>query len=125
MDYTTIITKLENRLYDNLNSYPVKPQIKTGDVIDETKSVIWNRERVAEILDEYHAKLEEYYKQSRDKDVEFLNDCVEYIKEELNCSTEKAKILCNRAYEKQPSYSHRQVLYEIEELIGFVKNFLD
>ena len=125
MDYTTIITKLENRLYDNLNSYPVKPQIKTGDVIDETKSVIWNRERVTEILNEYYAKLEEYYKQSRDKDIEFLNDCVEYIKEELNCSTEKAKILYNRAYEKQHSYSHRQVLYEIEELIEFVKNFLD
>ena len=125
MDYITILTKLKNGLYENTKLYPVKPQIKTGDVIDETKSVIWNREKVAEILNEYSNQVREYKKESANKSIEFSKDCTEYIKEELNCSTEKANILYTRAYEKQHSYSFMQVLYEINELVEFVKNFIN
>lgn len=94
------------------------PKVKTGTVIDEDKSVRWNREEVERLKT---AREEEVKRLNRKKNKainDATNQIVKLIAKELNTSTDKAQILWNFIYDKYHAFG--EMFNHIDEYIDLI-----
>ena len=114
--------------YDKACMMSCKPgpefrKLKPGDVIDEEKSVRWNREEVERLNKEYK---EEFARLTRERG-DAINKCTEraiaQIAEETGLSKEKAEILWNFVYERYHAFG--EMFTQIDDYIMLVNDLLD
>lgn len=98
-----------------------------GTVIDEEKSVRWNREEVDRLRAEYDKKASEL---KREKDLKFnelkreiLNKIVDELDNKI--TKESALTILNRSWEDGHSYGINQVFIELNKNIEFIENILN
>ena len=63
---------------------PKTKRVKDGTVIDEDKSVKWNREEVKRLQEEYVAEIKSLRKKRNDKETEVKNELIAAVKEEVD-----------------------------------------
>lgn len=112
--------------YYNMSCKPDFKRMKQGTIIDEDKSVRWNKEQVLKNNEDYDkevARLNTLKNKARDE----ANECaLLYIQNKVgnNCSKDKALSILNFAYE----YSHANGINEIgiclEDLIKLARTLM-
>ena len=111
------------RLYEMASEYtefsckPKNPKYKVGTIIDEDKSVRWNREEI-ERLNDIHT--EEVKKLNRKKNLLLANieDAIEkYIIEETKVSKKRAEKIYKYLYEEYHSYGIRECIRHLDDLL--------
>lgn len=111
------------RLYEMASEYtefsckPKNPKYKVGTIIDEDKSVRWNREEI-ERLNDIHT--EEVKELNRKKNLLLANieDAIEkYIIEETKVSKKRAEKIYKYLYEEYHSYGIRECICHLDDLL--------
>ena len=98
-----------HRLLDETNCMSCKPgpefkKIPVGTVIDEEKSVRWNREEVERIREEYTEEVKRLNRERNKKYNEVVIRIIALISKETGLSEEKARLLWSFTYEHHHSY---------------------
>ena len=97
-------------------------KVKDGEVIDEDKSVRWNREEVKRIQEEYFAEERRLIEARRDEILAITDRACELVAEETDLPLEKAKILWNFVDSKYHAYG--ETFRMIEDYIELVSELL-
>ena len=97
------------RMMDEVNHLSCKPgpefkKVAVGTILDEEKSVRWNREEVERIREEYTEEVKRLNRERNKKYTEVIEQIVEFISEETGLSNEKAKLLWEFTYGHHHSY---------------------
>lgn len=115
---------------ENLSCRPDFKKPKTGDIIDENKSVKWNREEVERLQKAYDIEVKKLNDSKNKLRNEIYQDIYSEICETINfrvpeskkITIEKARLIFNKAYADEHSSGFYSVFNEIEELIDlFIK----
>ena len=114
---------------EEMANMPCKPNWKkprTGDVIDEEKSVRWNREEVERLQNAYENEVRKLNTIKNKKRDELYDELYKTIKHEVgNITIEDAKAIFNYAYEQEHSYGYNEVFIHLEEIIDLVSNIVN
>ena len=93
------------------------PKVKTGDVIDEEKSVRWNREEVARIQERYLKEVQRLNKEKNEAILKVEQRAVNLIAADADISIEKAQIVWNFVYARYHAYGEMfNVIYDYLDL---------
>ena len=110
-EYMSKSTSFESlqRMMDEVNRLSCKPgpefkKVAVGTILDEDKSVRWNREEVERIREEYTEEVKRLNRERNKKYTEVIEQIVEFISEETGLSNEKAKILWEFTYGHHHAY---------------------
>ena len=93
-------------------------KVKTGDVIDEDKSVRWNREEVERLKEVYAEEVKRLNREKNSAITDATMRAVRLISQEAEVSEEKARILWDFVYEKYHAYG--EMFQHIDEYIDLV-----
>lgn len=93
-------------------------KVKTGDIIDEDKSVRWNREEVERLKEAYEEEVKRLKRKQNGAITDATMRAVRLISQEAGVSEEKARILWDFVYEKYHSYG--DMFQYIDEYIDLV-----
>ena len=93
-------------------------KVKTGDVIDEDKSVRWNREEVERLKEVYAEEVKRLNRKKNGAITDATMRAVRLISQEAEVSEEKARILWDFVYEKYHAYG--EMFQHIDEYIDLV-----
>lgn len=126
MYYDEIKTKIEDRMYENQLPYP-KRTFSKNDVIDENKSVKWNREELERLEQEFKSQQTAYREENNRLANEFYCDCKSYIINNCGVDEYSATKIYNLAYTNGHSCGYLSVLGEVDELVDLIAdiNFVD
>ena len=105
--------------WENMSCKPKTKRIKEGTVLDEDKSVRWNREEVERLNKEYDAVVAEL-NTKRNKARDMLYEHIyEYIIDEVghNCTKKKATAIWDYAYEQGHAYGLSEIHCYLDEII--------
>ena len=80
------------------------PKTKVGDVIDEEKSVRWNREEVERLRLAYDEEVKRLNREKNAAIVAITDRAIKLIAYEADISEEKAKLLWDFVYERGHAY---------------------
>jgi hypothetical protein len=103
----------------DMSCKPINPKLKEGTVIDENKTVKWNKEevnRINALREEEIKKLNTAKNLERDK---LEDEIVKKLAEEGNISYAKAKKIYGYAYSQDHSWGLSAVLDTAHELMDF------
>lgn len=106
----------------SLPSIPKTRPLKDGTVIDEDKSVKWNREKVEASKLAYNEELMKL-RRAKHKAIRAAEaEIMEYIKDSLDKDypEEKLRIIYNRAYDTGHSSGAYSIMDEIDDLTDFI-----
>lgn len=116
-------TNLGNRL-ETAWKRPTKPNSKRpkdGEIIDEEKSVRWNREEVVRRQKAWDAECSRL-KKAQNAEIERISEAIELqiredIKAKAKCSISKkaAIVLWQKAYDRGHAYGFADIYYAIED----------
>ena len=115
------------RLYEMADEYtefsckPKNPKYKVGTIIDEDKSVRWNKEEI-ERLNYIH--IEEVKELNRKKNLLLANvenAIKEYIIEETKVSNKKAEKIYRYIYEEYHSYGINNCISHLDNLLDIFR----
>lgn len=115
------------KLYDMVNEYTsfsYKPELKrynNGDVIDEDKSVKWNREQVEILNKKYNDKVKELNTKGNLMYTNLVNGIKEYIIEETKVSKKQADKIYNYLYDEYHSHGIAECLNHLDDLLDLFK----
>ena len=93
-------------------------KVKTGDIIDEDKSVRWNREEVERLKEAYDEEVKRLKCKKNGAITDATMRAVRLISQEVEVSEEKARILWDFVYEKYHAYG--EMFQHIDEYIDLV-----
>lgn len=99
------------------------PIVRDGDVIDEEKSVRWNREEVIRLRAAYGEEVKRLNRERNAAIAKVTNRAIRMIAEELCVSEDKAKILWSFVYDKYHAYG--EMFDYIDEYIDLIKAIKD
>ena len=115
-------------LMDEVNHLSCKPgpefkKVPVGTVIDEEKSVRWNREEVERMREEYTEEVTRLNRERNKKYSEVVDRVIKLISEETGLSDDKARILWEFTYGHHHSYGDTmfQYLEEYCDLLNDLK----
>lgn len=97
-------------------------KVKTGTVLDEEKSVRWNREEVERLQRAYLEEVKRLNRQKNAKIVDITDRTVKKIAKELGVTEEKAEILWNFVYDRY--HASGEMYMMIDEYIGLLKDVM-
>lgn len=110
-EYMSKSTSFESlqRMMDEVNRLSCKPgpefkKVAVGTILDEEKSVRWNREEVSRLQEEYTEEVKRLNRERNKKYVEVIEKIIAFIAEETGLSNEKAKILWEFTYGHHHAY---------------------
>lgn len=115
------------KLYDMANEYnnfsykPKNKKYKIGEVIDEDKSVRWNREEVEK---RNRLREEEVKRLNTEKNrlfIKWIDAVYIYIMQETKVKKEKAKDIYNYLYTEYHNYGLVEVLNHLDDLLYLFK----
>ena len=95
--------------------------LKDSTVIDEDKSVKWNREEVERLNEEMKAKVNKNKQERRDMDNKYRKDVIRAYANDSGYSEEKVGVIFNHAYSESHSSGMNEVIQTLEELIDLIK----
>ena len=98
-------------------------KVKTGDVIDEEKSVRWNREEVERLQNAYSEEVKRLNREKNKAIGDAADRAIKYIANELNISFEKATVLWDFIYERHHAYG--EMFNVMDDYIYMVMKILD
>jgi len=113
------------RLADEWLNFSCKPSIKkmkSDEVIDEDKSVKWNREQVAKNNNEYETQVKNLNTEKNSRLQNFKNGCYEYIIQESGVSEDMAKKIYNYVYRLCKSYGLYTAIEEMDVLLDIFRD---
>lgn len=122
MTWDEIVVEFE--AYQNMSCTPTDvKKYKEGTIIDEDKTVRWNREEVERRNAEYRAvvgKLNTVRNKARDTVFEHI---YAYIKDELGaaCTQKKAEAIWNYAYEAGHAYGIVEIKNYLDEIMDLAE----
>ena len=115
LSYDLVIELISKGTYDVKYSKP-KPLLKDTDIIDEDKSVKWNREQIALENDKIRLHNEAIKKAKMEGPREFESDLKAAIMNEHNLNADQASKVYRKAYEDGHSAGEMEILWEAQEL---------
>ena len=108
-----------------VEALPIKPDFdrpKDEDVIDEDKSVKWNREEVASLQMVYDDAFNHLREVKKERKTKLLNELYESIQHEVgNITISDARRIYEYAYEESHAYGYNEVFITLENLIGLIQ----
>lgn len=104
-----------------LIQYPKRP-LKDGTILDENKSVKWNREQVELSKKKFDDEITAYRRARNDIYRLAEEETYQYIQDELekDYPLTKCAYLYQTAYEDGHAYGYQEVFNKIDELIDFM-----
>lgn len=127
MEKYEIIDKINNKEYEAKLEYPRGKRHRPDTVIDEDKSVKWNREEVERINNESHKAREAYRNSIYEGELRFKEDVashLEYLYDGSLNKTQAAEIV-RRAWMEDHSEGFLSVLDTADELAVFLIEVID
>lgn len=123
-DWTEILTDLEDMC--SMSCKPTRKKLKADTIIDEEKSVKWNREEVQRQNDLYKEELKDLNTKKNNRRDTLEKEVFEKIADEIKgVSVEKARHIWNYAYEDSHSYGVISVISTVQELIDLFNDVLN
>lgn len=107
--------------YNNFSCKPKNKKYKIGEIIDEDKSVRWNREEVDRRNKLREEEVKRLNTQKNKMLLEWIDAVKLYIIEETNVKKDKADKIYNYLYENYHSYGLSEVLANMDELLDLFK----
>lgn len=98
-------------------------KVREGDVIDEEKSVRWNREEVQRLKAEYEAEVKRLNTAKNEAVNDVFARAVKLIASDMEVSEEKARILWSFLYDKY--HSGGEMFDQAEEYIDLICKIKD
>ena len=107
------------------STVPKEKALKPGTVIDEEKSVRWNREQVEKSQENYQNEVKRLRKEQNRLYTELKKDVLKYIEEEMEHPvTERQKeLIYSTAYEYGHSSSY-EFFNKVDEICEFCDSFM-
>ncbi len=99
------------------------PKAKDGAVIDEEKSVRWNREEVARLQNAYTEEVKRLNRVRNSAINEAIDHAVHIIAKELDVTEDKARILWNFLYDKYHAYG--EMFQHVDEYIDLISSICE
>lgn len=121
-DWTELIDDLEK-----MCAMPCKPtrhRLKPDTVINEDKSVKWNREEVQRQNDLYEQEVKDLNTKKNKVRDSLYDEVIEKIADETDLPKDKVKPIWSYAYAESHSYGIRSVVSTVEELIDLFNDVL-
>lgn len=124
MEKYKIIDKINNGKYEAKLEYPKGKRHRYDTIIDEDKSVRWNREEIERINKESHEVRKKYRNSIYEGELSFKEDVASYLK---NDSLNKAQAteIVKKAWMEDHSEGFLSVLDTAEELAEFVMEIIN
>ena len=94
-------------------------KVKTGDVLDEEKSVRWNREEVERLKAEYDAEVKRLNQEKNKAITAIMERAIALIASEADISEDKARTVWNFVYQRYHAYG--EVFSVIYDYITFAE----
>lgn len=123
MDYSDIRKNIEAKKYDGDIAYPDMKRLKLDTILDPTRSIIWNKDKVQEHNDTLDAHLTMYKMSERAAEQRFIDDCLDYAASKICNETsmliynEDLQPIYNLAYEEGHSAGYSEVLNYLGEYV--------
>lgn len=111
---------MEEDIYNQVG-YVRNERLDPLKVINEDKSVKWNREEVLRLNDEMKAKVESNRKERRDMSHKQDQDIIRAYSNDSGLSEEKVGIIYNYAYSESHASGINEVIQTMESLIELVQ----
>lgn len=108
--------------WNRFSCKPVRRKMKTGEVIDENKSVKWNRDQVCKNNEEYEQEVKRLNTEKNNLLVKFQSHCCSYIMQETGVSLEKAKKIYLYIYMEKHSYGLHEAITALDDLLVLFKD---
>lgn len=124
MENYEIIDKINNGEYETKLEYPRGTRHRPDTIINEDKSVRWNREQIEKINNESHKARKEYRNSIYEGELNFKKDVASYLKNG-SLNKERADAIVERAWMEAHSEGFLSVLYTADELADFVMEIIN
>lgn len=103
--------------YTKFSCKPKSYKYKAGTVLDEDKSVKWNREEVERLNKIYDDEVKELNRQKNELYIGLVNAIKMYIIQETNVSKKQADKIYNYLCNEYHSYGLRECLNQLDDLL--------
>lgn len=110
-----------------ISTKPSRKLLRAGTIIDENKSVKWNREQVIAENSKYHDEVTQLRDMKNNQIIEVQDKIIdEYIADGLDYSMSHMamSVIFNQAYMLGHSGDANQIFNHLDELISFVNDLL-
>lgn len=124
LSYDGIFERISKGVYDVKCSRP-KRLLKDTEIIDEDKSVKWNREQIEKENDKIRLHNEAIKDAKKKSSLKFENDLKEVIMSEHGLSADQASKVYREAYEYGHSAGEMEILWEALELGELAEEILE
>ena len=102
--------------WESFSCKPARRKMKSDEIINEDKTVRWNREQVIKNNEEHEKEVKMLNQEKNSKLIKFKELCYSYIIQETNVSIEKAKQIYSYLYNEYG---------ELKTIIESLDNLLD
>lgn len=110
----------------NMSCKPSWKKPKTDDVIDEDKSVKWNREEVIRLQNAYEDEVKKLNTAKNKRRDDLYKELYKVIRYEIKGITiNDAQQIFQYAYNKGHSYGYNEVFNKLDELIDLIGKILN
>ena len=114
--FETILENIKNEKYINKKTRPVKPkEANENYIINEEKSVRWNREQREKAIETYSKELEEYRKYGRELYKQFKQEVINAIMKATNLNEKQANSIYE--YSARESEPYGELVLKITEIV--------
>lgn len=100
------------------------PKYGKGQIIDEEKSVRWNREEVIKRNEAFDKERHRLISEKSNAERSLDDKIKAYIAQEIPISLDKVSIIFKRLYEDHHAYGYREILEFVYEEIDYVQSIL-
>lgn len=110
----------------NMSCKPSFPKPRTGDVIDEDKSVKWNREEVTRLQNAYDEEVKKLNTKKNKCRDDLYKELYKVIRKEVGGITiNDAQQIFQYAYSEGHSYGYNEVFIRLDELIPLIRGIVN
>lgn len=92
------------------------PKVKEGDILDEEKSVRWNREEVERLRNTRAEEVKRLNREKAEINKLYTYGLIKRLAKENHITVDEAKIIWSKAYDMEHSSGVRACVSEFEEL---------
>ena len=110
----------------NMSCKPSFKKPKNGDVIDEDKSVKWNREEVTRLQNDYDEEVKKLNTEKNKCRDDLYKELYKVIRKEVGGITiNDAQQIFQYAYSEGHSYGYNEVFIKLDELIPLIRGIVN
>lgn len=110
----------------NMSCKPSKTKPKTGDVIDEDKSVKWNREEIIRLQNEYEEEVKALNTAKNKRRDDLYKELYKVIRHEVKGITlNDAQQIFQYAYSEGYAYGYNEVFSKLDDIILLISRIVN